>query len=177
MGRIAVWVMGTISGLVLIFSYHTSLGPGDPLAGGQGSGGGGGQALGDGTGLTSDGGQAAASGDASPSPGATGATATGKAKSGTKTSARTITGDEVQTRWGPVQVRIVIQNGKITKAQAIEFPNENGHDQEINSWAIPQLQDATVAANSAQIDSLSGATVTSGGYIASLQSALDKAHQ
>jgi uncharacterized protein with FMN-binding domain len=70
----------------------------------------------------------------------------------------------------------VVKNSKIVKATAVQFPNGNHHDDEINSWAIPQLQQATIQANGAHIDSLSGATVTSGGYITSLQSALDKAH-
>jgi uncharacterized protein with FMN-binding domain len=48
-------------------------------------------------------------------------------------------------------------------------------DQEINSYAIPQLNSEAVSAGSAQIDTVSGATYTSEGYITSLQSALDKA--
>jgi uncharacterized protein with FMN-binding domain len=67
----------------------------------------------------------------------------------------------VDTRWGPVQVQITVTNGKITTAQALVYPQENGRDQEINAYAVPQL---------------SGATVTSDGYIQSLQSAVDKAH-
>ena len=83
----------------------------------------------------------------------------------------------MQTDWGPVQVRIVVKKGKVTAARAILYPNATHQSQEINSWAIPQLVKATVRAGSAQIDSLSGATITSHGYIASLQSALDKARQ
>ena len=172
MRRIAIAVMGTISGLVLLFSYHTSLGPETHAASGGGPGGG--NRLGDGAtpaGATPSGG-AGATGGASPSPSA-GAGAGQPAQGGTS---GTFVGDEVPTRWGPVKVQIVVQNGRIVQAQAIEYPNENHHDEEINSWALPQLQDATVQANSAQIDSVGGATVTSGGYIASLQSAVDKAH-
>ena len=83
--------------------------------------------------------------------------------SGTKT----VTGDSVDTRWGPVQV-------KITSAEAVDYPQNNQRDIEINSWAIPQLQQETVAASSANINMLSGATYTSEGYVQSLQSALDK---
>jgi uncharacterized protein with FMN-binding domain len=71
----------------------------------------------------------------------------------------------------------MIKSGKITAARAIKYPVSNHQDQKISSWAIPQLQSATVHANSARIDSLSGATATSEGYIASLQSALDLARE
>ncbi len=57
------------------------------------------------------------------------------------------------------------------------YPNDNFRDQEINSYAIPILNQEAVQAQSGQIDAISGATVTSGGYIQSLQSAVDKAHQ
>jgi uncharacterized protein with FMN-binding domain len=82
----------------------------------------------------------------------------------------------VQTRWGTVQVQITVANGKITKAQAIQYPNENPRDQEINAFAVPQLNAEVVSAQSGSIDAISGATVTSDGYIQSLQSAIDKAH-
>jgi uncharacterized protein with FMN-binding domain len=68
-----------------------------------------------------------------------------------------------------------VTNGKITAATAVVYPQNNGRDVQINAYAIPQLQQETVAANSAQIDMVSGATYTSEGYLGSLQSALDKA--
>ena len=175
MRRIAIAVMTTISGIVLLFSYHTSRGPETvTVATGQDDGG----AADDGSPAADDG-QAPPTGDVSSSPPPHGASPSPASGSSTPTPAGvsgTFTGNRVDTQWGPVRVRIVVRNGKITKATAIEFPNDNHHDQEINSWAVPQLQEATVRANSARIDSLSGATVTSGGYISSLQSALDKAH-
>ncbi|MGW3663415.1 FMN-binding protein [Streptomyces sp. NPDC005141] len=96
--------------------------------------------------------------------------------SGTKsTGTRTVTGDTVQTRWGPVQVRITLKNGRITEVTAVAYPSENPRDQEINSYAIPQLRREALAAQSAGFDSVSGATYTSDGYKRSLQSALDSA--
>ncbi len=89
---------------------------------------------------------------------------------------QTYTGQAVNTRWGPVQVRITVTGGKITAAEAIQYPNSNRRDQEINARAIPALNEETVQAQSAQLDSIGGATVTSQGYLASLQSALDQAH-
>jgi uncharacterized protein with FMN-binding domain len=82
----------------------------------------------------------------------------------------------VDTRWGPVQVRITVKNGKIASAQAVVYPQENPRDQEINAFAVPQLNAEVVQAQSGSIDAVSGATVTSGGYIMSLQSAIDQAH-
>ncbi|MFI6487263.1 FMN-binding protein [Streptomyces sp. NPDC050564] len=105
----------------------------------------------------------------SPSPTST----AGSPKSSTGT--KTVTGDTVQTRWGPVQVRITLKNGKITDVTAVAYPSDNPKDQEINSYAIPQLRREALAAQSAQIDSVSGATYTSDGYRQSLQSALDSA--
>jgi uncharacterized protein with FMN-binding domain len=112
------------------------------------------------------------SGDSSgSSSGGSSGTSGGSKSTGTKT----VTGDTVQTRWGPVQVRITLKNGRITEATAVAYPSDNPKDQEINSYAIPQLRRETLAAQSAQIDSVSGATYTSGGYKQSLQSALDSA--
>jgi uncharacterized protein with FMN-binding domain len=74
-----------------------------------------------------------------------------------------------------VQVRITVSNGRITAADAIDYPMNNGRDQEINQYAIPQLVSETLQAQSAQIDMVSGATYTSQGYTTSLQSAIDQA--
>jgi uncharacterized protein with FMN-binding domain len=101
----------------------------------------------------------------------------GSAGSGTSpaTGTKTVTGDSVDTRWGPVQVRVTVQSGKITDITAVEYPQENPRDQEINSYTVPQLTREALAAQSADIDTVSGATYTSDGYRRSLQSALDSA--
>jgi uncharacterized protein with FMN-binding domain len=80
------------------------------------------------------------------------------------------------TRWGDVQVTITVTNGKITDVQVPVYPAENGRDREINSYALPVLRQEVLSAQSATIDTVSGATVTSDGYIESLQAALDAAH-
>ncbi|CAN5233510.1 FMN-binding protein [soil metagenome] len=102
--------------------------------------------------------------------------ASGDNGSTTSDSASTITGPSVDTRWGPVQVEITVSGGKITGVTVPVYPTENPKDQEINSYALPILVDATIQAQSASIDMVSGATVTSQGYIQSLQSALDEAN-
>jgi uncharacterized protein with FMN-binding domain len=161
MRRFAVAVMSTISGLVLLFSYHTSLNQqGSALAAG----------IPPGTGSATDTTEPTDDGSG------TDATAEPDSSAGTKTtSSKKYTGEVAQTQWGPVQVEITVKNGKITAAQAVQYPNGNPRDQEINAYAVPALNQATVSAQSAQIDALSGATVTSDGYIQSLQSAIDKA--
>ncbi len=88
--------------------------------------------------------------------------------------ARTVTGDAAQTQYGPVQVRITVSGGKITKAEAVQAP-KGGQSDQVTSNAVPKLNQAAVAADSAEIDAVSGATYTSAGYKQSLQSALDKA--
>jgi uncharacterized protein with FMN-binding domain len=93
---------------------------------------------------------------------------------GTSAGGRTVTGDAVQTVYGPVQVKITVSNGKVTAATAIEYPDGTPRDYQINSYAIPMLQQETVGVSSPNIDTVSGATYTSQGYIGSLQSALDK---
>jgi uncharacterized protein with FMN-binding domain len=87
-----------------------------------------------------------------------------------------VNGKVARTRWGPVLVQVRIRSGKIIEVTALRQPDGNDRDQEINSYAIPQLHDEVLAAQSAQIDTVSGATVTSNGYKQSLQSALDAAH-
>jgi uncharacterized protein with FMN-binding domain len=94
---------------------------------------------------------------------------------GSATGTKTFTGETVQTRWGPVQVRITLENGKLTDVTAVTCPTDNPRDQEINSYALPRLRSEALTAQSADIDTVSGATYTSDGYRQSLQSALDSA--
>jgi uncharacterized protein with FMN-binding domain len=68
-----------------------------------------------------------------------------------------------------------MKGGAITDVTVLQQPSGNPRDTEINAQALPILIDETKQADSAQIDMVSGATVTSTGYIQSLQSALDQA--
>ncbi|WP_327693710.1 FMN-binding protein [Streptomyces sp. NBC_00459] len=97
----------------------------------------------------------------------TGATGGGAAQ------AATVTGDAVDTQYGQVQVRITVSGGKITKAEAVKAPS-GGQSTTISGNAIPKLNQEAVAAGTADIDAISGASYTSAGYKKSLQSALDK---
>jgi uncharacterized protein with FMN-binding domain len=106
---------------------------------------------------------------------ATPAPGTSATPKSTRTGVRTVTGGTVDTRWGPVQVKVTFSGTKMTAVDVVQQPDGNPRDQEINSQAIPILTQEALAAQSAQIDAVSGASYTSEGYIASLQSALDAA--
>ncbi len=159
MKKIVLAVMTTISGLVMLFSYRTStqnVANTTPEATDSGS-------------TRSDAGTTTTAPSATASAGST-----GSAPSSGGDGA--YTGGAVETRWGTVQVEITVENGKITSADAVQFPNDNPRDQQINAYAVPALNAEVVKAQSASIDAVSGATVTSNGYLESLQSAIDAAH-
>ena len=161
MRRIVLWFMSTVTMVVLLFGYHTStagamkatssaVAPIDASSGTSGSSG---------------------------SSGSSNSSGSGSGSSGSDSSGQsgTFTGDLTQTQWGPIQVEITVENGKITDVGVPTYPASNGRDLEINSYALPILVQETVDAQNAQIDMVSGATVTSVGYLQSLQSALDQA--
>jgi uncharacterized protein with FMN-binding domain len=108
----------------------------------------------------------------------TGGTSAAGATSGTgsngSSGTKTVDGPVVDTRYGPVQVEITVTGGKITAATAIELPS-GGRSGAISQYVAPILSSEALAAQSAQIDLVSGATYTSDGYAQSLQSALDQA--
>ncbi|WP_338742701.1 FMN-binding protein [Actinomadura luteofluorescens] len=115
---------------------------------------------------------------AAPPPTAGGGTSsgTGAGTSGGATPASgTYRGQTVDTRYGPVQVEITMSGGHLTGVRVLRSPSENDRDREIASFALPKLTKKALAAGSAHIDTVSGATYTSEGYITSLQSALDSA--
>ncbi|MGW3847840.1 FMN-binding protein [Streptomyces fagopyri] len=108
------------------------------------------------------------------SSGSAGSSGSSAAPQAPATQARTVTGDVAQTQYGAVQVRVTVSGGKITKAEAVQAPKGGLSDQK-TALAVPKLNQEAVAAGSADIDAVSGATYTSTGYKQSLQSALDKA--
>jgi uncharacterized protein with FMN-binding domain len=94
----------------------------------------------------------------------------------TKSGASTVaTGAPITTQFGTTQVRVTISNGKITDVAAIQINSNEPQSIQISQAAVPTLRQEVLTKQSASVDSVSGATVTSGSYTASLQSALDKA--
>ncbi len=89
-------------------------------------------------------------------------------------SGKQIDGKTVNTRWGPVQVEAVVSSThQICSVKAIQSPNSHGKSVRINNAALPILHKQVMSAQSANINGVSGATITSGGYERSLQSILD----
>jgi uncharacterized protein with FMN-binding domain len=87
----------------------------------------------------------------------------------------TYTGSGVSHEYGTVQVTITVSGGVVTKASAT-YPTDRSTSRSINNGAVPTLNSRAVSAKtSANIQSVSGATLTSDAYKSSLQSALDKA--
>jgi uncharacterized protein with FMN-binding domain len=86
-----------------------------------------------------------------------------------------VTGDAIDTRFGAVQVKVVLTGKKIVDVVTVQVPDRERRDREINSWAVPALRQEVLTAQNARIDSVSGASYTSYGYAWSVQSALDKA--
>ncbi|KQX62720.1 FMN-binding protein [Angustibacter sp. Root456] len=101
-------------------------------------------------------------------------------RSTTRTTApatkRTITGAVVSTPYGDVQVAAVVKGSKLLDVKALHLTDANGTSRSISANAAPQLRSEALQAQSAQIDTVSGATYTSEGYRQSLQAALDAAH-
>jgi uncharacterized protein with FMN-binding domain len=112
---------------------------------------------------------ASASASASPSASATATPAPAQAS-----ATKTVTGSAIDTRYGAVQVKLTFSGTTITAVDTVQAPNGNGRDQEINQQALPILQQEVLSSQSANIDTVSGATYTSEGYIQSVQSAIDK---
>jgi uncharacterized protein with FMN-binding domain len=88
---------------------------------------------------------------------------------------KTYAGNVVSTAFGPMQVSITVLDGRITDAQALQFPSADPKSVEIAKTALPKLRSETLSAQSGSIAVVSGATYTSKGWISSLQSALSKA--
>ena len=155
-----MFFMSTVTVLVLLLGYHTSTSS---------------KAVGGETAFVSTRQAGPTSAAAAPATSAAAAPSTSAAAAPSTGKNATVTGSVADTRWGPVQVQLTVQNGKITAVSVVQYPNGNGRDQEINSYALPILVQETITAQSAKVDMVSGATVTSDGYLTSLQSAIDQA--
>jgi uncharacterized protein with FMN-binding domain len=136
--RIILWLVSTVTAVVLLFSYRTStMGVGTPST------------------ATSAG--------------------TAPAVHGGAVGGRRYNGAVATTRWGDVQVIITVTDGKIIGVTVPVYPVAYVRDRIINARALPALIQATLTAQSADIDTVTGATATSEGYKESLQSAIDAA--
>ena len=87
----------------------------------------------------------------------------------------TYTGDDVNTRFGSVQVEITVSAGQITDVTALQLTDADGRSRQISNRAEPILQSEVISAQSSNVNNVSGATYTSNAYLQSLQSAIDQA--
>jgi uncharacterized protein with FMN-binding domain len=86
-----------------------------------------------------------------------------------------VDGDAIPTRYGPVQVRLVMRAQRILHVVVLEDPDDLERSRQIDADALPKLRAQVIAAQGAAIDGVAGATYTSQGYRQSVQSALDLA--
>jgi uncharacterized protein with FMN-binding domain len=176
MRRLLLALAGTAAGLAAVLSFKTqgsaatSGAMAAPQTGTQGS-----ASAAASTGSTS-------TGSTSPkSSGGTGAAQQGSTAGGQQggtaaaAGAKVLTGAVDNTPYGPMQVQVTMDGSKITDVKVLQQTNTGSLSQQIDANAVPQLTKETLAAQSARIDAVSGASYTSAGYIKSLQSALDQA--
>jgi hypothetical protein len=162
MRRVILTIAGTIAGLVALLSFKSHV-PTVPSAS-----------------VSTTGGSSSTGGTSAPSsaPSSSAATVPGEfpmgSLAGTLTSGETaITGHVANTVYGPVQIQLVMRNGKIVKVAVLRQPMNTINDIRIGDFAFPKLIGETLATQTAKIDAVSGASYTSAGYTQSLQSALD----
>jgi uncharacterized protein with FMN-binding domain len=159
MRRVIFAVTGTIAGLVALLSFK-SHSPTVPVAATSGTGGG------------------SSSSSSTSTPTST-TTVPGEFPEGSLAGKLTpgetaVTGRVANTVYGPVQIQLIVKSGKIVKVAVLQQPMNTIHDIQIGEFAFPRLIGETLAAQNAKIDTVSGASYTSAGYISSLQSAVDQ---
>jgi hypothetical protein len=169
MRRVVLALGGTIAGLVMLLSFRTHMSS-TAVAGVSGA-----------AGKTGSGGTSASgTGGSAGSMGSGGSAGGGGGGGGGAVSAGDRKGTEVNrnvimTGYGPTQVQVTLNAGKIVKVTVLQHTDDGVNSQMIDGRALPLLSSETLAAQSAKINAVSGASYTSAGYIKSLQSALDKA--
>ena len=161
MRRVILAVTGTIAGLVALLSFKSHV-PSVPVAATTGGSGGN-----------------SSSSSSSNSSGGQTQTVPGEFPQGSLAKnlppgETAVDGNAANTAYGPVQIQLIEQGSKIVKVAVLTQPANTLHDIQIGAMAFPKLISETLAAQDGKIDAVSGATYTSGGYIQSLQSALDK---
>ena len=123
--------------------------------------------------------ESAASSGTTGGSGTTGSSGTAGASGAAGAAAKaggTYDGDVVQTRFGTVQVQITVKAGQITDVTALKLTDAEGRSVQISNYAAPVLRDEVLQAQSANVQTVGGATVTSDAYLTSLQAALDAAN-
>jgi uncharacterized protein with FMN-binding domain len=160
MKRVLLSITGTVVGLVALLSFKSQ---GHPVA-----------AAGALPSAALPGSSSAPSSTPSSTPGGHSTAAAAPPDPTPTSTSRTVAGDAIQTRYGIVQVQVTVTGTRIKNVSFLQLTAFDGRSQEINSAAAPTLLQETLDAQSAHIDTVSGASYTTDGYVQSLQSALDK---
>jgi uncharacterized protein with FMN-binding domain len=113
--------------------------------------------------------------DTTPGGSATGRASATSSPAATPASSGTFTGASENTRYGSVQVKIVVAGGAITDVVSVHLTDKGGKSVQLSNRAAPILRAEVLKAQSAKVASVSGATYTTDAYLKSLQSALDQA--
>jgi uncharacterized protein with FMN-binding domain len=163
MRRVILAVTGTIAGLVALLSFKSHV-PSLPVAATTGGSGGS---------------SSSSTSASSASSGGSTATVPGEFPQGSlagrlPAGETAVDGQVANTAYGPVQIQLIKRNSTIVKVAVLVQPANTLHDIQIGAFAFPKLISETLAAQNGKIDTVSGASYTSAGYIQSLQSALDK---
>ncbi|MFC9354746.1 FMN-binding protein [Arthrobacter sp. NPDC057013] len=133
----------------------------------------------DGSGTAPSGSSASSGTAGSSGTGSSGSTGTSGAEGAAGAAAKaggTYDGEVVQTRFGTVQVQVTVKSGQITDVTALKLTDAEGRSVQISNYAAPILRDEVLQAQSANVQTVGGATVTSDAYLTSLQAALDAAN-
>jgi uncharacterized protein with FMN-binding domain len=168
MRRVILAVTGTIAGLVALLSFKSHV-PSVPVAATAGGSGGNSSSS-----STSSSSSASASSSGGQTQTVPGEFPQGSLAKNLPAGETAVDGKVANTAYGPVQIQLIEQDRKIVKVAVLVQPQNTLHDIQIGAMAFPKLISETLAAQNGKIDAVSGATYTSGGYIQSLQSALDK---
>jgi uncharacterized protein with FMN-binding domain len=156
MKRVLFAITGTVLGLVALLTFKTK----SPIA----------------TSAALPSGSTSTTSSSTPAPTTSGSSTTKRSSSSASAAtAKTYTGQAIQTQYGIVQVAVTATGSHIDSVRFVQLTAFDQRSQEINSAAGPILIQETLDAQGAQVDTVSGATYTSDGYLQSLQSALDQA--
>jgi len=85
------------------------------------------------------------------------------------------TGSAQDAFYGTIQVKAIVQNGKLTDVQFLQYPNDRDQSVQINQQAMPMLKQEAIQTQNANVDIVSGATQSSQAFVQSLASALSQA--
>lgn len=85
------------------------------------------------------------------------------------------TGSVVQTNWGPIEIQITVAGGKINDVVALQYPTSRSRSLQISRYSLPIFEEQVISRQTANIDSVSGATQTARGFRQAVQTAMQRA--